>query len=276
MSQEQIGDENNPQEAGEKSEEEMMKGFLEGIGFTEKEGKEGCFQKEVTLEDESYRVYWDFRKGAPYFYAYKSGESKPVLKKEHEQFEEHRLFSEKFNLKAKQKVEQKPQQKTPVPEKTDAAIVVRDDNQAHDIMNLKDDNQVLAEMEGKYLEEFVYSFTVDGGKRNVTGLSWAGVKEVVRSAGNIEVEDLKITETDKTYRVLAKGRDTIRNVSMFGIAEQSKMMRLKSGDLVEDMHSLSKCVSRAQRNALRVLIPEATIKMTIEKYLEEKKRRPER
>jgi len=113
MAQKQIGDE-TPQEAGEKSEEEMMKGFLEGIGFTEKEGKEGCFQKEVILENVSYRVYWDFRKGAPYFYAYKSGESNPAPKKDNGKFEEHKLFSEKFNLKAKQKAEQKPQQKTPM------------------------------------------------------------------------------------------------------------------------------------------------------------------
>jgi hypothetical protein len=146
--------------------------------------------------------------------------------------------------------------------------MVHDENEAHDLMNIKDDAQVLAEMEGKYLQEFVYSF--DAGGRKVTGLSYAGVKEVARSAGNIGVEDIKIMETDHTYRVLAKARDSVRNMQMFGVAEQSKVMHTRSGD-VEDGHALSKAVSRAQRNALRVLIPELTIKTMIEKYLDEKK-----
>jgi hypothetical protein len=168
------------------------------------------------------------------------------------------------NPKKKEEKKQ-PEEKKRVNE----AVIVRDENEAHDFMNIKDDQQVLEEMQGKYLEEFIYSFPIKEGK-TVTGLSWAGVKEVARTAGNIEVEDLKIAETDKSFRVQAKARDTKRNVAMFGIAEQSKTMKLKNGDIIEDGHALSKCVSRAQRNAIRVLIPELTIKTMIEQYLKEK------
>jgi hypothetical protein len=55
---------------------------------------------------------------------------------------------------------------------------------------------------------------------------------------------------------------------MYGVAEQSKTMTLKNGTIVEDLHALSKACSRAQRNALRVLIPEWTIKTMIETYLQ--------
>lgn len=139
---------------------------------------------------------------------------------------------------------------------------------AYDIINVKDDEQVLAEIEGRFMQEFVYNFSTKEGK--VTGLSWAGTKEIARQQGNISVEDLDISETPETYRVKAKAKDTRRNVSMFGVAEQSKVMHLKSGDVKEDLHALSKCVSRAQRNAIRALIPEMFIKEMIDQFLSKK------
>jgi len=186
---------------------------------------------------------------------------------------------EAYKKLTKPKEEQKPpkkkDEKRPPEEKkrSTGEIILRDENEAHDLMNFKDDEQVLEEMRGKYLKEFVYSFEIElgeGKKRTVTGLSWAGVKEAARSAGNIEVDDLQIVEKEKSFFVKAHARDTYRNVAMFGVADQSKMMRLKTGEVVEDSHALSKCVSRAQRNAIRVLISEMTIKTIIEKYLSEK------
>lgn len=151
-------------------------------------------------------------------------------------------------------------------DKSTQVQIVESKNQAYDIMNIKDDEQVMQELQGGFLKEFVYSFPVKGGGK-VTGLSWAGVKEVARRQGNVSIEDIKITETPETYRVLAKAKDTSRNVTMFGIAEQAKMMQLRDGNKVEDLHALSKCVSRAQRNAIRALIPEMTIKAMIELYM---------
>ena len=45
------------------------------------------------------------------------------------------------------------------------------------IMDNFDEEQVLAELQGHYLTEFVYSFKAGG--RDVIGLSWAGIKELV-------------------------------------------------------------------------------------------------
>lgn len=145
--------------------------------------------------------------------------------------------------------------------------VLETKNDAYTLMNMKDDEQVLAKIRGQFLEEFVYSFPVKGGGK-VTGLSWTGVKEIARRQGHISVEDIKVTETPDTYRVLAKAKDVQRNVTMFGIAEQAKKMQLRTGERQEDLHALSKCVSRSQRNAIRALIPEATIKAMINLYIE--------
>jgi hypothetical protein len=136
--------------------------------------------------------------------------------------------------------------------------------QAYDLINQRDDEQVLLELRGGFLDEFVYSFPTKEGR--VTGLSWAGVKEVARQMGNISITDLDITETDTTYRVKAKAKDMDRNVTMFGVTEQTKQLMLRTGETQADTHALSKCVSRAQRNAIRGLIPEMFIKEMIEKY----------
>ena len=142
--------------------------------------------------------------------------------------------------------------------------VLESKSQAYDLINVRDDQQVLIEIQGGFLDDFVYSFPTSQGK--VTGLSWAGVKEVARQMGSISVEDMDISETAETYRVKCKAKDLNKDVTMFGVAEQSKKMLLKSGESVDDLHALSKCVSRAQRNAIRSLIPEIMIKTMIKEF----------
>lgn len=137
-------------------------------------------------------------------------------------------------------------------------------NEAYDLINKNDDEQVLQELRGGFIDEYVYSFPTSQGK--VTGLSWAGVKEVARQMGNISIEDLQVNEKDDSFQVKAKAKDISRNVTMFGVTEQSKKITTKTGEQIPDMHALSKCVSRAQRNAIRGLIPETFIKQMITQY----------
>ncbi len=253
-------------------EETLVK--LEGMGFTEKEGKPGLFIKNM----DDVNFFWDFRKvknGSAYASRIKQdGEGfEDVPRDELEQMEEYRVLRPDWGKKTEKKKTEKPKDKkkeSPIvsvtDKKTGQTIQVENDGDAYTIMNIKDDEQVRQEIMGSYLKEFAYQFETST-KKKITGLSWAGVKEVARKQGNVSVEDIKITETGKTYRVLAKAKDIARNVTMFGVAEQSKKMMLKSKEEVEDLHALSKCVSRAQRNALRALIPELTIKTMIQEFL---------
>lgn len=130
----------------------------------------------------------------------------------------------------------------------------------------RDDDLIVAELEGRYIEEFVYSFQQAG--KTVTGLSWKGVQEAAREMGGIQVpmEKMKITETDTQVSVLVEAFDSNRDSSRLGFASQPKEMSVK-GVLVPDPFCYQKAISKAQRNAMIQLIPQLAIKAWIEKRL---------
>lgn len=242
--------------------------FLEGMGFEAAESKPGLYKKDL----ETVTCFWDFRKtGKGSFYATDNDSDAFLLDKDAQQLPEyvevrkHLGGEERLPQKKKETVAPNESNSTLTPTSKPTSIAVLESkNQAYDLINQRDDSQVLLEIQGGFLEEFVYSFPTREGK--VTGLSWAGVKEVARQMGNISVEDCDIRETPETWQVKCKAKDLTRNVTMFGVAEQSKKLVLKSGGDLVDMHSLSKAVSRAQRNAIRGLIPEMFIKKMIEEF----------
>jgi len=72
-------------------------------------------------------------------------------------------------------------------------------------MDRRDESQILAEMRGELIEEFVYSVDIQG--RRVTNLSYAGVKEAIRRRGNLEILEARTEETDDEIRALVRVRD---------------------------------------------------------------------
>jgi hypothetical protein len=137
------------------------------------------------------------------------------------------------------------------------------------IMERKDEEQILAQLKGHYLEEFVYSFEHAG--RRVIGLSWAGVKECAYRMGGIDVVECKVEDKGEYWLVLAKAVDRTTGSGRYGISTQPKKMKLKDGSEQEDLFSLPKALSKAQRNAIRGLIPEGHIKIFLDHYLQEKR-----
>lgn len=134
-------------------------------------------------------------------------------------------------------------------------------------LDLRDEEQILAEMQGRVMDEYAYRFP--SGGREVVGLSWVGVKAVARKMGNISIAKTDITETDGSYRVVVCAEDRVRNVQMMGAAEQAKVMTVR-GEKVPDLFALQKALSKAQRNAIRNLIPEEIIKAMLAEYLGKK------
>jgi len=137
------------------------------------------------------------------------------------------------------------------------------------IMERMDEEQILAELKGHYLEEFVYSFEHAG--RRVIGLSWAGVKECAYRMGGIDVVDCRVEDKGDYWLVMAKAVDRTTGSGRYGISTQPKKMMLKDGSEQEDLFSLPKALSKAQRNAIRGLIPEGHIKIFLDHYLQEKR-----
>jgi hypothetical protein len=73
-------------------------------------------------------------------------------------------------------------------------------------------------------------------------------------------------ETDTEFRIMIKATDVRRNVEMIGASTQSKTFQGKP-----DPFAYVKCLSKAQRNALRSLLPEKMIATMLRKFKEARK-----
>jgi hypothetical protein len=125
--------------------------------------------------------------------------------------------------------------------------------EAYELLDSRDEEQILAEIKGNIITEMFYSFPLDG--RTVTGVSWVGTKEIARQYGGIDMEFVRVDETEESYIAVMKATDTRRGTSLIGTASQPKTMQTRSGEK-PDRFAYTKAVSKAQRNAIRAIIPE--------------------
>src|SRR3989338_7220426 len=135
----------------------------------------------------------------------------------------------------------------------------------YELMDRKDDQQILAELQGRFLDEYVYEFPQDG--KTVTGLSWIGTKEASREYGGIQVplEKLKIiAEDDKSVTVAVESFDVYTGTSRIGLKRQQKHLRLRDGRVLENPFYFEQAVSKAQRNAINAVIPYTFVKAWIQ------------
>jgi len=145
----------------------------------------------------------------------------------------------------------------------------------------KDERQVLAELAGETIEEYIYETEVWNPKtkrrdRKVR-LSWVGVREVARSKGNIVLADPIISETDDHLRIVVKATDLTRNFTVFGGCHQPKKMKVNDVDktsgeitgfhLEDDPYYFTKGLSKAQRNAMNPCIPADYAVKMIDRFL---------
>jgi hypothetical protein len=130
-----------------------------------------------------------------------------------------------------------------------------------------DEEQIVAELQGAVLDEYVYSFK-SGGK-TVTGLSWAGVKAIAARMGSIELDLLQLVNADASYLCVVKATAPDGS-SRIGAAEQPKAMSTRNGEQ-PDPFALPKVTSKAQRNAIRALLPETLITELVKMHAEQAK-----
>lgn len=147
--------------------------------------------------------------------------------------------------------------------------VVEQDNMPYSLMERKDEDQILQEIKGNVLEEFVYSFPQ--GNRQIIGLSYAGVKQIALKMGNIHCEEPILQENGSCWISKVKAIDIQRNLEMWGVSMQPKFMELRNGQKLRDDFCIQKCVSKAERNALRKLMPEKIIIEMIKEWQKKNK-----
>lgn len=126
-----------------------------------------------------------------------------------------------------------------------------------EIMERMDEDQIVAELQGEALKEMVYK-----AKDGKVVLSWAGIKQLAYQQGGIEINMVEMKEDDQKFTIIVKATDSIKKSSMLGVSTQEKTAFGKP-----DQFALQKAMSKAQRNAIRGLLPEILVQKSIETFL---------
>lgn len=115
----------------------------------------------------------------------------------------------------------------------------------YQIMEAKDEDQILVEMSGtSFLQQYVYSFKQ--GNREITSLSYVGIKEAIRKRGGVEIiGDPQVSEVNGKIRALVKVHDCIHNIDVLGASEAE----------ADKPFAYVLAVNKAERNAFAKLIP---------------------
>jgi hypothetical protein len=129
-------------------------------------------------------------------------------------------------------------------------------------MERRDENQILAELRGDLIEEFVYSINVQG--RTVTNLSYAGVKEAIRRKGHVEILDFHVEQDEKEYKAVVRVRDHDAQIDVLGASTAER----------EKPFAWTLAINKSERNAFMKLLPAKWIASTITEYLGRNKPQP--
>ena len=130
----------------------------------------------------------------------------------------------------------------------------------YEVLDQVDDQAIVEMMTGQSIQDYVYSFK-QGGK-TVEGLTLAGINEAANRRGGIQVGDLEYEEREHSWFATVKATDTVTGSSRYGAYEQPKRMGNR-----DDPHAFTKAIHKAQRNAVKQLLPVTVIKEVLNFYL---------
>ena len=133
----------------------------------------------------------------------------------------------------------------------------------YEVVDQVDDQAIVELMTGQAIQDYVYSFKQGG--RVIEGLTLAGINEAANRRGGIQVEEMKYEELDHSWIATVKAVDTITGSSRWGAYEQPKMNGSRP-----DPFAFTKAVHKAQRNAIKQLLPVPVIREVLNFYLHQK------
>ena len=134
----------------------------------------------------------------------------------------------------------------------------------YEVIDQADDRAIIEMMTGQTIQDYVYSFKQGG--RVVEGLTLAGINEAANRRGGIVVEDIQFEEKEGSWIAIVKATDTFTGSSRYGASEQPK----KTGGR-DDPFAFTKAIHKAQRNAVKQLLPVPIIREVLNYYLHGKK-----
>ena len=130
----------------------------------------------------------------------------------------------------------------------------------YEVLDQVDDRAIVEMMTGQAIEDYVYSFKQGG--RKVEGLTLAGINEAANRRGGIQIDSVDYEEREHSWLAMAKATDTVTGSSRYGAYEQAKAIGNRS-----DPHAFTKAIHKAQRNAIKQLLPVHVIKEVLNFYL---------
>ncbi len=130
----------------------------------------------------------------------------------------------------------------------------------YEVVDQVDDQAIVELMTGQTIQDYVYSFKVGG--RLIEGLTLAGINEAANRRGGIQVEDMEYEERENSWIATVKAVDTITGNSRWGAYEQSKTNGNRP-----DPYAFTKAIHKAQRNAIKQLLPVPVIRDVLNFYL---------
>jgi len=156
--------------------------------------------------------------------------------------------------------------------------LVKADPTAFLLFDREDDQQILARMQGAALKEMVYAFPQ--GRDTIHGISVSGAdeckRELARMGEVIREDDCRIeSETPDEARFVAKasrwsvaldGRPAVMLDTSVEFKRQEKFITFRNGSQGPDDSWYEKGASKAMRNAVLKLIPQALKQALIEKH----------
>ena len=133
----------------------------------------------------------------------------------------------------------------------------------YEVVDQVDDQAIIELMTGQTIQDYVYSFKQGG--RTVEGLTLAGINEAANRRGGIQIEEVNYEEREHSWIATAKAVDTITGSSRYGAYEQAKNAGSRP-----DPFAFTKAIHKAQRNAIKQLIPVPVIREVLNFYLHRK------
>lgn len=130
----------------------------------------------------------------------------------------------------------------------------------YEVVDQVDDQAIVELMTGQTIQDYVYSFKVGG--RLIEGLTLAGINEAANRRGGIQVEEMEYEERENSWIATVKAADTITGNSRWGAYEQPKMNGNRP-----DPYAFTKAIHKAQRNAIKQLLPVPVIRDVLNFYL---------
>jgi len=124
-------------------------------------------------------------------------------------------------------------------------------------IDAKDEQQMLAEYEGRVLQETTYKV------KGKTAISYQGIKHLANKLGNIKVVSVEaefIEKPQQMWVATVVAQNAKYGTELPGAGEQPYLRKNKdTGEMEPDQFSRRVAISKATRNAIRAVIPEAMI-----------------